>query len=94
MTTIGTITILATRTVRQAIVGSKTLNLPEGTTDVNAVDVIRPYVPGNTWTWVYAGPKDNSTLVVAVVRGRRGELKEAFDRATKRAQKIADKING
>lgn len=94
MSTIGTITLIPTRTVRQVVIGSTFMTLPEGTTDVNAVDVVRPYVPGKMWTYIFVGPEANSTLIVAVVRrtSRDESITEAFARAEARAKKMGEKF--
>ena len=84
-----TATILPTRTVKHIIVGTKSYDLPEGTTDVNATSYIDTVARLSTCTWGYAGPATDATLVVVGVRCKRGErLSVAFKRANARLQKI------
>ena len=65
---IGTATFVPTLKVTRVALGSRFMALPSGTTDVNASDVVAPYVRKACWTWAFAGSKDNATMVIVTVR--------------------------
>jgi uncharacterized protein (DUF2336 family) len=93
---ICTVTILPTMKVTRAFIGGRVMNLREGTTDVNALNQIRPYVRSRAYTWVFAGTRENAIVIVVAARQRRnGEsLTAAFDRASKTAEKRAHRFGG
>ena len=63
-----TVTLIPTRKVNRVQIGSQVLPLPKGTTDVNAMDAVRPYVRWSVWMCAYAGDAADSTLIVVSVR--------------------------
>lgn len=85
-TPVMTATILATRKVTKLQVGGATYVLPEGTTNVNAADVAARFHSYTSYTWDYAGPKDDSTMVV--VRMPFGQWEKAKATLAKKLAKI------
>lgn len=87
-----TITIIPTMNVRRALIGGRELAMREGTSDVNALDRVRPYVRGSSYVGFYAGSsREDVTLVVVVVRGYG---KDVWQRAEARAKKLGKKYGG
>jgi hypothetical protein len=73
---IGTIRFINTMNVTRALVGRTFLNMPEGTNEGNAADRIAPYARSSSFTWGFAGTKENALLVVVPVK-RGGSFREA-----------------
>lgn len=89
-TPVMTCTILATRKVTKLQVGGATYVLPEGTTNVNAPERALRFVSFSTYTWGYAGPMDDSTMVI--VRAASGCSLAQWQKAQATLQKKLEKI--
>lgn len=82
----ATATILATMKVTKLQVGGQTYALPEGTTNVNAADVSARFHSYSSYTWDYAGSKDDATMVV--VRITHGGMEKAKATLAKKLAKL------
>lgn len=63
-----TVTIVKTHTLVRAIADGKTLPLPEGTTNVNASEVLRGVLPFDEFTYAYVGSKETGTVIVEQIK--------------------------
>ena len=56
--------ILVTRKLVNVVVNGVTHALPEGTTNVNVFEAVKPFVPFTNYMLGYAGPKERGTVIV------------------------------
>jgi hypothetical protein len=92
LTAPATVTILRTMTVKRLVIGTNVYNMPEGTSDVNAMTIARPYIRSGCWMARYAGSsRDEATMVVVTLRGYSRDLAA---KAEARLAKLVKKYGG